>query len=261
MLVLGECGACSRRVALLGHLPATAILDAAAAAPRCSRPLGDGRAARGLPAGAARPTTSRRGWTVDPGSGWRARRRADGARRRRRRARSSGTLACVPDAPGADLLVGVALRRRQARRRGDRGRRLGVAVEATTRYDATRSLGHVTLKDAPATRLDASARTRSPRAWYLAQALIAAESLGSVETALDVSVAVRQGAPHVRPRDRLLPGRQALAHRGPAPARQRPLAALLRRLGAQRRARRSSRSPPAPRARSPGARSTRPRAR
>ena len=57
-----------------------------------------------------------------------------------------------------------------------------------TRYDATRSLGHVTLKDAPATVLDAPEESLAG-AWYLAQALIAAESLGSVETALDVSVA------------------------------------------------------------------------
>lgn len=56
------------------------------------------------------------------------------------------------------------------------------------RYDATRSLGHVSLKDAPATLLDAPAESLAA-AWHLSQALIAAESLGSVETALDVSVA------------------------------------------------------------------------
>jgi alkylation response protein AidB-like acyl-CoA dehydrogenase len=64
----------------------------------------------------------------------------------------------------------------------------GVDVEAVTRYDATRSLGNVTLDDAPATVLDADEETLAA-AWHLAQALIAAESLGSVETALDVSVA------------------------------------------------------------------------
>ena len=57
-----------------------------------------------------------------------------------------------------------------------------------SRYDATRSLGHVTLSDAPAVVLDAPEESLAG-AWYLAQALIAAESLGSVETALDVSVA------------------------------------------------------------------------
>jgi alkylation response protein AidB-like acyl-CoA dehydrogenase len=64
----------------------------------------------------------------------------------------------------------------------------GVSVEAVQGYDATRSLGHVTLEDAPATVLDASPESLAG-AWYLAQALVAAESLGSVETALDVSVA------------------------------------------------------------------------
>jgi len=63
----------------------------------------------------------------------------------------------------------------------------GVSIEATARYDATRSLGHVTLSDAPAMLLDASEESLAA-SWYLAQALIAAESLGSVETALDVSV-------------------------------------------------------------------------
>jgi alkylation response protein AidB-like acyl-CoA dehydrogenase len=64
----------------------------------------------------------------------------------------------------------------------------GVSVEAVQRYDATRSLGHVSLKDAPATVLDTPVASLAA-AWYLAQALIAAESLGSVETALDISVA------------------------------------------------------------------------
>ncbi len=67
------------------------------------------------------------------------------------------------------------------------GNASGVTVEATTRYDATRSLGHVTLENAPALVLDAPAESLAS-AWYLAQSLIAAESLGSVETALDVSV-------------------------------------------------------------------------
>ena len=46
----------------------------------------------------------------------------------------------------------------------------------------------MTLTDAPARVLDAPAQALAG-AWHLAQALIAAESLGSVETALDTSVA------------------------------------------------------------------------
>jgi alkylation response protein AidB-like acyl-CoA dehydrogenase len=64
----------------------------------------------------------------------------------------------------------------------------GLEVRSVRRYDATRSLGHVSLSDTPAVVLDAPEESLTG-AWYLAQALIAAESLGSVETALDVSVA------------------------------------------------------------------------
>jgi alkylation response protein AidB-like acyl-CoA dehydrogenase len=63
-----------------------------------------------------------------------------------------------------------------------------VRVEATRRYDATRSLGHVSLENAAARILDAPEEALAA-AWFLAQALIAAESIGAVETALDVSVA------------------------------------------------------------------------
>jgi alkylation response protein AidB-like acyl-CoA dehydrogenase len=100
----------------------------------------------------------------------------------------SGEFHFVPDAPGADLLVGVALLDGEpvgVAIEADPG---GVSVEGTSRYDATRSLGHVKLDHAPALVLDAPVQSLAA-AWHLAQALIAAESLGSVETALDVSVA------------------------------------------------------------------------
>jgi alkylation response protein AidB-like acyl-CoA dehydrogenase len=64
----------------------------------------------------------------------------------------------------------------------------GLEVDHVMRYDATRALGNVTLANTPATVLDAPEDSLAS-AWYLAQALIAAESIGSVETALDVSVA------------------------------------------------------------------------
>jgi alkylation response protein AidB-like acyl-CoA dehydrogenase len=64
----------------------------------------------------------------------------------------------------------------------------GVAIETVFRYDATRSLGHVTFSGAKGRRLDADAGTLAD-AWYLSQALIAAESLGAVQTCLEVSVA------------------------------------------------------------------------
>ena len=181
MLVLGECGRVIAGVPILGHLPATAILDAASDAPMIAELASGEKRAAYLPA--SPPSDVVDGWSVDPASGAGrppAPTVVDG--------RVTGKLAFVPDAPGADLLVGVALLD---------GKPVGVAIEAgadgvtveeVSRYDATRSLGHVTLVDAPATVLDTSAENLAA-AWYLAQALIAAESLGSVETALEVSVA------------------------------------------------------------------------
>jgi alkylation response protein AidB-like acyl-CoA dehydrogenase len=190
MLVLGECGRVLAGIPLLGHLPATAILGDAPAAERYLADLATGeRRAAYLPAQPPSEVDER--WSTDPakglargplptagGSG-----AGDGAQ-----VSVTGSFAFVPDAPGADLLVGVALLD---------GRPVGVAIavdgdgvriEPVRRYDATRSLGHVSLENAPATVLDAPEESLAA-AWYLAQALIAAESLGSVETALDVSVA------------------------------------------------------------------------
>jgi alkylation response protein AidB-like acyl-CoA dehydrogenase len=127
-------------------------------------------------------------WTSDPAHGStrpsapRASRGGDG------QTLVSGTFAFVPDAPGADLLVGVALLDGKPVGVAIEASATGVSIEAVHRYDATRSLGHVTLSQAPATVLDAPEESLAG-AWHLAQALIAAESLGSVETALEVSVA------------------------------------------------------------------------
>ena len=65
----------------------------------------------------------------------------------------------------------------------------GVCVEAVMRYDATRSLGHVSFDGAGGTVLDGVGADALARAWYVGQALLAAESLGAVETALATSVA------------------------------------------------------------------------
>jgi alkylation response protein AidB-like acyl-CoA dehydrogenase len=188
MLVLGECGRVLAGVALLGHLPATAILNDCTVARDLLEDLASGdRRAAYLPT--SPPGDLSQDWTVDA---------AHGAARSAALAASAGDTATqvtvtgefswVPDAPGADLLVGVAILD---------GRPVGVAVESSdagvsvadvARYDATRSLGHVSLKNAPAILLDATEDSLAA-AWYLAQALIASESLGSVESALEVSVA------------------------------------------------------------------------
>jgi alkylation response protein AidB-like acyl-CoA dehydrogenase len=206
MLVLGECGRVLAPVALLGHLPATAILNDSPAAAGLLAPLSSGeRRAAYLPT--MPPGDLSDGWTVDAVHGStrpsapQAKSDGDG------RVLVSGTFAFVPDAPGADVYVGVALvdtpQGGIPKGHTAGGAPVGIVIEASAtgvsvqevhRYDATRSLGHVTLKDVPATVLDAPEDRSSgigqlAGAWHLAQALIAAESLGSVETALEMSVA------------------------------------------------------------------------
>jgi alkylation response protein AidB-like acyl-CoA dehydrogenase len=188
MLVLGECGRVLAGVPLLGHLPATAILNDSPRAAKYLPALAEGdRRVAYLPS--CPPGDVEEQWSSDPASGLqRGALPSAGAPDDEGHVALSGSFAFVPDAPGANALVGVAM---------VDGRPTGVAilsdasgleVQPVSRYDATRSLGHVTLSDTPAVVLDAPAESLTG-AWYLAQALIAAESLGSVETALDVSVA------------------------------------------------------------------------
>jgi alkylation response protein AidB-like acyl-CoA dehydrogenase len=190
MLVLGECGRVLAGVGLLGHLPATAILGATPNASEFLPDLASGeRRAAYLPA--QPPSELLERWSGDPASGLeRAELPRAGASSEDWRVPVSGTVSFVPDAPGADVLVGVALSDVTG---GPVGIAIqadapGVKIEPVVRYDATRSLAHATLEDAPALVLDCPPEALID-AWYLAQALIAAESLGSVETALDVSVA------------------------------------------------------------------------
>ena len=94
----------------------------------------------------------------------------------------SGEVAWVPDAPGADLLVVVGAGGRAALVRA-----ADATVEAAggLRPDALarpRQLRRRARHAARPRRGDAAA------AWYVAQALLAAESLGAVEVALEVSV-------------------------------------------------------------------------
>jgi alkylation response protein AidB-like acyl-CoA dehydrogenase len=186
MLVLGECGRVLAGVALLGHLPATAILSDSPAGAALLDELATGeRRAAYLPV--SPPADLRPEWSTDPASGL-ERGAAPSARREGDGARVSGELYFVPDAPGAEVLVGVALLDGEPVGVAIEASASGVSIEPTSRYDATRSLGHVSLADAPATVLDAPVQSLAA-AWHLAQALIAAESLGSVETALEVSVA------------------------------------------------------------------------
>jgi alkylation response protein AidB-like acyl-CoA dehydrogenase len=175
MLVAQECGRVLAGVPLLGLLPATALLDAA----------GDDRL-EALAAGELRDADSRPAWTVDRRRGA-GREPAPVARVDGDALAFTGSVAWVPDAPGADLLVAVGT--------GPDGAPVAGVVEATdaavepaVRYDATRALGHVALDGAAATPLDLDA-DRLARAWYLAQALLAAEAVGAVEATLEMAVA------------------------------------------------------------------------
>lgn len=180
MLVMMEAGRVLAGIELLGHLPASALLNAGGYDDLGAIAEGARRAAW-LPT--RPPTDDEPSWTVEARGGSR---RApaphlDGDR-------LNGTVAWVPDAPGADVLVviGVDAGGEVAALAVD-GAQEGVSVEAVTRYDATRSLGHVTLDGATGRRLSLDAEGIA-HAWYFAQALLAAEAIGTVDTCLADSV-------------------------------------------------------------------------
>jgi alkylation response protein AidB-like acyl-CoA dehydrogenase len=187
MLVLGECGRVIAGIPLLGHLPATAILSDAPNASELLGALATGeRRAAYLPAQPPSELDAR--WSADQAKGLARAALPTATRAGAGRVSVSGSFAFVPDAPGADLLVGSALLDGKPVGIAIEADASGVSIEAVSRYDATRSLGHLSLEGAEAILLDAPEESLAA-AWYLAQALIAAESLGSVETALDMSVA------------------------------------------------------------------------
>ena len=164
---------------LLGLLPASYLLvrgeDAACQA------VADGEKRPALVA-ARPPGDQTGGWTVDARSGM-ARVpaptiSADGS--------VTGSAAWVLDAPEADLLVVVGTDESGAPAAAivDAS---AATVESVTRYDATRALGHVKFDRASGRRLEVDAGQLSA-AWYLAQALLGAESLGAVQACLAMSV-------------------------------------------------------------------------
>jgi alkylation response protein AidB-like acyl-CoA dehydrogenase len=184
MLVAEECGRVLAPVPLLGLLPATSVLDAAGHESLAAVAAGELRPVY-VP---ARPRSDLQPrWTVQPRSGA-GRADAPQAAVDGDAVVLDGAVSFVPDLPGAGLLVVVAVT--------PPGEPVAVAVapdadgveiESLWRYDATRPLGHVTFSGARGTRLDVDDNTLAD-AWYLAHALIAAESIGSVQTCLDVSV-------------------------------------------------------------------------
>ena len=184
MLVAEECGRVLAGVPLIGLVPATAILDAAGDESLASVAAGELRPVY-LPA--RPPSDLEPAWTVEPESGLR-RAEAPRASVEGEEVSFEGRIWFVPDAPGADLLVAIG-----ETADGEpvaavvEASASGVSIEPLLRYDATRSLGHVTLSGARGRRLDVGAEALTD-AWYVGQSLLAAESVGSVQTCLDVSV-------------------------------------------------------------------------
>jgi alkylation response protein AidB-like acyl-CoA dehydrogenase len=100
-----------------------------------------------------------------------------------------GEAAFVPDAAGAGLLVAAAeAEDGEVVAAAIDGNADEVTIERVTRYDATHPLGHVHFERARGRRLQAGVDALAD-AWYVAQSLIAAESIGAVQTCLDTSVA------------------------------------------------------------------------
>jgi alkylation response protein AidB-like acyl-CoA dehydrogenase len=177
MLVMQEAGRRLAGVELLGHLPASALLDAASHESVSDVAAGSRRAAF---AGALPPGDLDSSWTVDTVRGM-----TRGAAPTFDGSSVNGEVAWVVDAPGADLFVVVALQD---------GSPVAVVVEASdasveevSRYDPTRRLGHLSFSSAPATALDVPAG-EIERAWYVGQSLLAAESVGAVEACMEMAI-------------------------------------------------------------------------
>ena len=177
MLVAEEVGRNLASAPVLGLLPATFLLDAAGDESLATVAAGE---VRPVYVPASPPSDHDDRWTVDAPKGM-ARAAAptiaaDGS--------VTGTVAWVPDAPGADLFVVVGT--------GEDGSPAaavveGAQVEKADRYDATRSLGHVTFAGTAGRRLAVDEATLR-NAWYVAQCILGAESLGTVATTLEMSV-------------------------------------------------------------------------
>jgi alkylation response protein AidB-like acyl-CoA dehydrogenase len=185
LLVAEECGRVLAAVPLLGALPASAILDVADDESLEAVASGELRPAY-VP---ARPPGDREtAWTVEPPSG-RVRSALPRATVDGDEVTLEGSVAFVPDAPGAALLVAIGVDETGAPVAAAIDSHAdAVSVEPVVRYDATRSLGHVTFSGARGRRLEVAPEVLAD-AWYLAHALIAGESIGATQTCLDTSVA------------------------------------------------------------------------
>jgi alkylation response protein AidB-like acyl-CoA dehydrogenase len=175
LLVMQEVGRRLAGIELLGHLPASALLDAGSHDLTSEVAAGSKRA---VFVGAVPPGDLDSSWTVDTVSGM-----TRGPAPTFDGSTVTGSVAWVVDAPGADVFVVTAVQD---------GSPVAVvvedaAVEEVFRYDPTRRLGHVTFDGAAAVALDVP-ESEIERAWYVAQALLAAESVGAVETCMEMAL-------------------------------------------------------------------------
>ncbi len=182
MLVAQEAGKVLAGVPLLGALPAAKLLELAGSDKTEAVATGELKAVW-LPV--CPPSSVEPRWTVQPIEGM-GRPDAPAATVDGDTVSFKGTVAWAPDAGEADLLVVVGIDANgepvAATVDADAD---GVTIESGWRYDATRRLATVTLDGATGTKLNLEP-IRMARAWYLVQSLIAAESVGTMETALEV---------------------------------------------------------------------------
>ncbi len=182
MLIAQEAGKVLAGVPLLGALPASMLLDLGGSDKTEAVAAGELKASW-LPA--CPPSSIEPRWTVEPVEGL-ARPAAPSATVDGETVSFSGTVGWAPDAGEAELLVVIGVDSDGNPVAGAVAvDAAGVAVESGWRYDATRRLATVTLDGASGAKLDLDAE-QIAQAWYLVQALIAAESVGTMETALEV---------------------------------------------------------------------------
>ena len=166
MLVLEACGRVLADARLLGHLPATALLDAAGSDAEVLGALARGERRAAL----ADPALTEHDVAVTAEGG-----------------ALHGTLRAVVDAAGADVLVVVA-------QHGDgtpaayvvEAGADGVRVEAERAYDGTRALAEVVLDGAAGLAL-AVTPEQVDEARALQRVLLAAESVGAAEGAMTMA--------------------------------------------------------------------------
>jgi alkylation response protein AidB-like acyl-CoA dehydrogenase len=169
MLVLEACGAALADARLLGHLPATALIELERSDPGLRRALASGERRAALVDG------------VLSGNGSRVSARVEGEI-----VVFDGAVSAVLDAPGADALV-IAGSSSEGDVAGvidvDDG---AVDVGPQQAYDATRSLAVVTLDGARARRLEIPPE-RVADGRNLQRALLAAESVGAADACLTMA--------------------------------------------------------------------------